>query len=237
MSETLFKQTQLASISDEKPARMVISGFSDPQEKLLITGFAGGIKPSYQLMYSIGNSVFLNAFSQRLSMFQMVGVYVPASCEGDNATEIPEFFRFYRDHNIVTAGEPITIAINEITITGYIVELQIQDYSKDGIDGHKFTLPFLGKIDNLDIADDVFAQFGAEVDAIFGQFGAEVDAAFGQSAAQRNAAFGSRRTTASPSLAAYRYREDGPHPRLPPGTSVPPNDEDIAAARRAGVHI
>jgi hypothetical protein len=159
MAETfkdLFSKTSVLGVTDDKPARLVIEGLTT--EELWINSVKGGVEPNYQLMYSVGDGAFLNAFNQRFSLFMLDGIYIPSQCGTVSSDKEPEFLKFYKKHNIVTSsaaseediGDPIGITFNNITITGWVVKLAIGSYSKEGIDGHTFSLSFLGKIDGID---------------------------------------------------------------------------------------
>jgi len=152
MSENaLFQETQVAGIPDPKPVRLIISGLSD--EKLWLTNISGGIAPNYQLMYSIGADAYLNAFNQRLSLFQIEGIYVPTICDTGSPRDEPAFMTLYKERNIVSSSETTRVTYNGITIIGYFVKLTLGDFNKQGIEGHSFNLTFLGKIDRLDDGD------------------------------------------------------------------------------------
>jgi hypothetical protein len=152
MSENaLFQETQVAGLPDPKAIRLVISGLSD--ETLWLLTISGGIAPNYQLMYSIGADAYLNAFNQRLSMFEIEGVYIPTACDTGAPRDEPAFMTLYKERNIVSTSETTRMTYNGITIIGYFVKLDLGEYSKQGIVGHTFSLKFLGKIDRLDDGD------------------------------------------------------------------------------------
>jgi hypothetical protein len=154
--DALFQGTTIKGLQDNKPARLVIEGFA--REEFWITSLTGGVQPNFQLMYAVGPGAFLNAFNQRLSVFQLSGLHVPADCDRNTANAEPAFFTFYKERNIVAAGartdnepaQPTYMSFNNITMIGWIVGLVIGEYSKEGIDGHTFQLKFLAKIQGLD---------------------------------------------------------------------------------------
>jgi len=153
----VFKQTQVASIDDPKPARLTVEGLTG--EELWLTEIKGDVSPNFQLMHAVGKGAYLNAFNQRLSPFEITGVYVASSCDGSAPAGEPEFLKFYKERNIVASPDPLRLTYNGITITGFLTRLVLGKYSQDKIDGHKFTLKFLGVIDTL--ADQTF-EFGGE---------------------------------------------------------------------------
>jgi len=147
----VFGTTQLASFADNKPVRLTVDGLVD--EKLYLTSIRGEINPNYQLMYTIGRGQYLNSFSHRLSLFTIQGIYVLVDCNGplDNVGE-PPFMIFYKKHNINTSSKSVRITFNNIVITGFLVKLSLGNYQQEGrgdVDGHMFTLLFLGAIDGL----------------------------------------------------------------------------------------
>jgi hypothetical protein len=147
----LWRDTQVASINDNRPVRMTVSGLNN--EELWLTGLRGSVEPNFQLMYSFGNSAFINAFNQRLSQFQISGIFVAATCDGGQRSE-PAFVDFYKKRNIVSSEDPTKITFDGITITGWFTSMNIGDVTNEGIQGHLFTLGFLGRLrkagDNAD---------------------------------------------------------------------------------------
>jgi hypothetical protein len=139
----IFNETEIIGISDKRKRRLTISGFES--EQLWLTDISGMLKPNYQLMYSLGARVFINAFNNKLSMFKLQGIYVPETCSSSGNGKTPEFVRFYREKNI-TQSSDAKIAFEGISIKGSIVSMEIANYSKQGIDGHGFTLSFLGRL-------------------------------------------------------------------------------------------
>jgi len=172
MPDSLFQNTTIKGLQDNKPARLIIEGFA--REEFWITGLSGGVQPNYQLMYAVGPGAFLNAFNQRLSMFQLDGIHVPADCDRDTQNAEPAFLTFYKERNIVAAGArsngepsaPTYMSFNNITLIGFVVGLSIGNYSKEGIDGHTFQFKFLAKIDGLDELRTQPAAQGDQADII-----------------------------------------------------------------------
>jgi len=147
----VFGTTQLASFADDKPVRLTVDGLKD--EKLYLTSIRGEVNPNYQLMYTVGRGIYLNSFEHRLSLFTIQGIYVLVNCNGplDNRGE-PPFMLFYKRHNINTSSKAVRITFNNIVITGFLVKLSLGNYQQEGmgdVDGHMFTLLFLGTIDGL----------------------------------------------------------------------------------------
>lgn len=146
---TVFSDaTGLASMKDQKPVRLVIPKFNDG--KLLITKISGGVRPNFQLMYSLGSDVFINAFNQRLSMWTLSGLYIPSMCDnGKDFKGEPAFVDLYRRFNIRSGGVPLDMAFNGIVLVGFFVEIKIQDYTQKGIDGFSWEAAFLGRVNNF----------------------------------------------------------------------------------------
>jgi hypothetical protein len=180
------------------PVRLTIAGYED-NDKLFITKMAGSIAPNYQLMYSIGATAFLNAFSQRMSFWNLNGFHLYKDCSGnDTATgaiagalggnaalgtvasvlntftgvagsalssanqaladtnagqTLPEFVAFYNKNNIVRADKPLLLSFVGITLQGFFVNLQLDEFKKsagaDQMEGMFYTLMFLGKAMNI----------------------------------------------------------------------------------------
>jgi hypothetical protein len=143
----------LAKITDQKPVRLVIPQFNDGA--LQITKIQGGVRPNFQLMYSLGADVFINAFNQRLSMWTLHGLYIPAACDnGQNFKGEPAFVDLYRKFNIRTAKAPLDLAFNGIVLVGFFVEMKVMEYTQEGVDGFAWETPFLGRMNNLLEAPD-----------------------------------------------------------------------------------
>ena len=166
---TIFHESAgLASISDDKPVRLTIPKF--PNGKLLITKISGGVQPNYQIMYSLGSDVFITAFNQRLSPWNISGIHIPGSCNNvaQNFNGEPAFVDLYRKFNIRTAKQPLDMTFNDIVVTGFFTGMRVGDYSQNGIDGYTWETTFLGRMTNLLENPDPIAV--AEGDAV----GAEV---------------------------------------------------------------
>ena len=152
---TAYNRTFTKGLADDKPIRLVVEGL--PGELIWLTAIGGGVSPNYQIMYSIGARAFINTFNQKLSMWTISGLYIPGTCEGaQDPDRQPPFVTFYNERNIVNSDEPIRITFNNIVITGFLVNLEIQQYDQEGIDGHRFTLKFLGKMNNIDDRTESF---------------------------------------------------------------------------------
>ena len=157
----------LAKIADDKPVRLVIPQFNNGD--LQITKIQGGVRPNFQLMYSLGSDVFINAFNQRLSMWTLHGLYIPAACgNGQNFKGEPAFVDLYRKFNIRTAKAPLDLAFNGIVLVGFFVEMKVMEYTQEGVDGFAWETPFLGRMNNfleapdpIEVADDA-AEAAAE---------------------------------------------------------------------------
>jgi len=146
----LFQETAVAGVEDVKPARLTVSGLDN--EEIWLLDIKGGTTPNYQLMYSVGNEAFLNAFNQRFSIFTLSGVHILATCEGEPTQGEPPFLTFYKNNNIVSNATPVSVAYSGLTMSGYMVGLKLGSYNQEGIDGYQFTLEYLGKIDTVEAA-------------------------------------------------------------------------------------
>jgi len=159
-NNTVFSDvTGVASMQDDKPVRLIIPKFNDG--KLMITKITGGVRPNFQLMYSLGADVFINAFNQRLSIWTLNGIHIPSACaNGDNGIRRigeedkahkgePAFVDLYRRFNIRTAPVPLDMAFNGIVLVGFFIELKILDYTQEGVDGFAWEVSFLGRMNNL----------------------------------------------------------------------------------------
>jgi hypothetical protein len=145
----LFKGTAVFGLEDVKPVRLTIEDFRN-NELLWLTDIKGSTKPNFQLMYSVGKDTFINAFNQRLSVFQISGVHILNNCDGAfNSSGEPPFLSFYKANNIIARTESLKISFENIVVSGFMIELEISSYSQEGIDGHRFTLTFLGSISGL----------------------------------------------------------------------------------------
>ena len=158
MLNDVFGQSRAIGISTESKVRLVVEGFDD--ETLWLTSFQGDIEPNYQLMYSLGAEVFINTFSDKLSLFKLGGVYVMNLCNQDG-TGTPAFMSFYRARNIAVSDEPLRIALNSIVITGFLVMLTIGKFTQEVVEGHRFTLTFLGMLDQSLAGANGFRQTGS----------------------------------------------------------------------------
>jgi hypothetical protein len=176
MPNFIFKDTKVVSMEDDKPARLTFSPASLPgiptlNEQFWVTDIRGGVEPNYQILYAFSNNIYVNAFTPRLSVFELQGVYVPSRVlcgVADNADQSsqtqPAFMQMYWEYNIVDANaDPenqklLTVSFNQIVIRGFLVKADIGRYNQDGIDGHMFKLSLLGfvetgKVSSADIAD------------------------------------------------------------------------------------
>jgi hypothetical protein len=152
----LFDKTNIAELSADKKIRLVVDGLED--EELWLLDIAGSVTPNYQILYSLGATAFVNAFNNRLGKFTISGIYIPSACEEKGGTsnssdessdDTPPFIEFYKKIQI-TQKESATMAYNGISIIGWAVQLDIKKYSQNNIDGHAFTISFLGRIRELD---------------------------------------------------------------------------------------
>ena len=137
----LWDKTEVGAYADDSPIRMVVSGLTD--ENIWLTSLKGSVEPNYQIMYSIGADAYINSFNQRLSVWTITGIYIPKLCSGGSRK--PGFVSLYNSKNI-TKTKATKITFDGITITGYIIRLTINDVMKQGIDGHIFSLDFLGRL-------------------------------------------------------------------------------------------
>jgi hypothetical protein len=147
MSYTLFEKTQLGSMADVKTERLAIEGFADPN--LFITNLSGGAKPNYQLMYSLGDDVFLNTFSDRLSMWELKGLHIMTDCNGKDLQGEPPFLTFYKEYNVRTE-QSVRMTFASIKMNGFLVKLQINNFNQTGVEGFSFVLSYLALLENME---------------------------------------------------------------------------------------
>ena len=141
----IFGDKKVAAINAVgKKVRLVVEGLKD--ETIWITSVRGEIEPNFQLMYSIGAQIYINTFQHKLSAFTLGGVYVFDLC-GQEAGGTPPFLSFYLRNNIAVSDRPIKVSFNGIVVTGYIVKLVIGEFNQDNIEGHEFSMPFLGIVE------------------------------------------------------------------------------------------
>ena len=158
----LFEKTQVGKINDSKPARLTIKEFKDDPAhgRLWVTQVRGGTKPNYQLMYSLGDDVFLNTFSERMSVWELTGLHILQNCAGEVQDGEPSFLTFYKKHNIKTT-KVVNTSFAGITLKGYLIDMRIEDYNQEGVEGFKFTLKYLAMMKNLVDAANVPSKAGA----------------------------------------------------------------------------
>jgi hypothetical protein len=190
----LFRGTQLASLTDDKPVRLVIEGFKDPNERLFLNELSGEVQPNFQLLYAIGPGKYIDSFAQRLAPFVITGTHILTTCTGQQvqAQTQPTFLTFYQANNIVAraAGKkgPLLISFNGIVLKSYLVKLVIGSYQKEGVDGHQFQLHVLAEMsdptDNAELSKaDAFDKELADKIAAFERELAAQEAAFHASVA------------------------------------------------------
>lgn len=186
MPNFIFKDTQVKGMEDDKPTRLTfpdvtLPGIPNLEDEFWITDVQGGIEPNYQILYAFSNNIYVNAFTPRLTLFQLQGIYVPSRflCDtegggGDanSSQKQPAFMQMYWQYNIVDANaDPenqriLTVSFNNIVIRGFLVKAHIQRYNKDAIDGHEFNLHLLGFMETGDVTDsDVQSQKAASAAA------------------------------------------------------------------------
>jgi hypothetical protein len=163
---------------------MTISGLAD--EELWLTGLRGSTEPNYQLMYSFGNSAFINSFNQRLSVFQISGIHVSQTCNGSQRGE-PAYVPFYKKRNIVSSDAATKITFDGITLTGWFIKLNIGDVTNEGIDGHLFSLDFLGRMRK---AGDGADRDGGELGSAFSDVASSISGAFSGISSSISSSFG-----------------------------------------------
>jgi hypothetical protein len=177
MPNFIFKDTKAIGLEDDKPSRLTFSpaglpGIPNLEDEFWVTDVQGGIEPNYQIQYAFSNNVYVNAFTPRLTLFQLDGIYIPSKFEcgrsdtPDNSSQNqPAFMQMYWRYNIVDANaDPdnqriLTVSFNQIVIRGFMVKVNIQRYNKDSIDGHRFNLHLLGFMETGEVTEsDVQSQ-------------------------------------------------------------------------------
>jgi hypothetical protein len=147
---TLFENTDVTDLNDVKRIRLVIDGLES--EDIWMTSISGQVSPNYQILYSLGAQVFINAFNNRLGQFKITGIYVPEGCQGEAQGGTPPFIDFYKKVQI-THQEPAKITYDGISIKGWAIAMTLKNYSQNNIDGHEFTIEFLGRVRGLNMVD------------------------------------------------------------------------------------
>jgi len=170
-----FKGTDSVSVESNQPTRLTFSpptlpGIADLSDEFWITSIQGGIEPNYQVLYAFNRNVYVNAFTPRLSVFQLAGVYIPSHVDcakkagaADSSQKDPAFMRMYWEYNIVDANaDPenqklLTISFNHIVIRGFLIKVNIGEYDKANVDGHTFTLDLLGFVETGTVKQEAVA--------------------------------------------------------------------------------
>ena len=150
-STNVFPGTQVVSIADDKPVRLVIEGFTENNESLFFNSLNGEQQPNFQMLYALGPGKYINSFSQRLSPYVIEGLYLTTGCEQQKETQaVPAFVTFYEENNIVArtfrGDGPMRITFLGLVLEAYLIKLVIGSYQKEGIDGHTFALHVLAEI-------------------------------------------------------------------------------------------
>ena len=176
----LFEDYAVGSIAEagNGEALLTIEGFNSDEETLYILAGQGSVDANFQIMYSMGDSIYINSFNQRLVPMDLPGVCVINGCGegGDGLNGEPAFMKFFRTNNIITSQRPLKLSYAGLVLTGYLHKLQLGSFNKEEMRGFQFTLAFLGYMDNLQLTAEssgssannasstVLAQLGAQVD-------------------------------------------------------------------------
>ena len=147
----LFSKFQVGSIDmPEDHKLLTIEGLVDiDEERLFLLQTSGEIQANYQVQYSMGNTIYVNSFNQRLVPLNMPGVCVLSQCNSDTDTSDPEFVKFYKKHNIVSSTKPIRLTYAGLIFSGFLTGLALGNMDKEGFRGFTFTVSFLGYLENL----------------------------------------------------------------------------------------
>ena len=143
----LFDKTDVVALNDSKKIRLVIDGLES--EDIWLTTISGQVSPNFQILYSLGVKAFVNAFNNRLGKFNITGIYIPDTCEGVAQGGPPPFIQFYKQVQI-TQKKPAKITYDGISIKGWAIAMNLKNYSQNSIDGHEFTIEFLGRVRELE---------------------------------------------------------------------------------------
>jgi len=142
-----FENTDIAELSDtSKKIRITVDGLETAD--IWLTDVSGQVTPNYQILYSLGVTAFINAFNNRLGQFSITGIYIPTSCVSEGGGT-PPFIDFYKQVQI-TQKQPAKISYDGISIQGWATQMNLKSYSQNNIDGHEFTIQFLGRIRELE---------------------------------------------------------------------------------------
>ena len=143
----LFQDTDIVELNDTaKKVRLTVDGLET--EDIWLTDVAGQVQPNYQILYSLGVRAFINAFNNRLGQFSITGIYIPDGCQ-ETGGGTPPFIEFYKKVQI-TQSTPAKISYDGISIQGWATQMNLKSYSQNNIDGHEFTIQFLGRIRELE---------------------------------------------------------------------------------------
>jgi len=142
-----FENTEIAEANDtNKKVRLTVDGLETAD--IWLTDVSGQVTPNYQILYSLGVKAFINAFNNRLGQFTITGIYIPDMCLNSGGGT-PPFIDFYKKVQI-TQKTPAKISYDGISIQGWAIQMNLKSYSQNNIDGHEFTIQFLGRIRELE---------------------------------------------------------------------------------------
>ena len=131
-------------------------GNNDIAGDLFVTNFGGDVRPNFQIMYSMGPEAYLNVFSQRLSAWNLDGVYVPSGrcpskSQGGDTTgrnnDTPGFYKMYERYNIANNDNKfVKLVFSGLVVEAYITSMSIPSFSKTDVGQMRFSLKLLGRI-------------------------------------------------------------------------------------------
>lgn len=142
---------------------LTIDGLNSKDSTLYIMKAAGEIRDNYQINYSMGERIFVNAFQQRLVPMELPGVSVMNRCAGNPRPDAtPAFVRFYETNSVVRAKNLVKLTYAGIVLKGYMTSLKWSTLDMQDVDGFSFTLGFTGYLASGEVPEEGEAQAQAQ---------------------------------------------------------------------------
>jgi len=151
-SDILFGKTGIGALPSVRDLQLLtIEGLHAEDSSLFITKAAGELQDNFQVNYSMGDAVYVNAFQRRLVPMELPGVSILHDCgNSDTADSKPAFVRFYEDNSITRATKPVKLTYSGIVLKGYMTGLTLGTLEMQDVSGFSFVLKFLGYVAPLE---------------------------------------------------------------------------------------
>lgn len=107
---------------------------------LILESADGLVSESVQAVKSFSDVTYVTTFGQALNQIRLAGIYIPSACSGSK-TDLKTFYEQNRAGKHVT----LTVTFANITIKGFLVALDMDPFSKQGIEAMKFSLIIMGQ--------------------------------------------------------------------------------------------